>query len=315
MEIISSKFVKDTIDFKLDEKTCFLDIETTGFSRSKNHIYLIGLLYQNSDSSFSLDQYVTWDLEEKSLLEAFLKDLTRFNKLITYNGDSFDIPFIREKLDFYGLDKDELSSKDSLDIYRYIRSNRDFLKLKNYRLKTIERSLGIVRKDTLDGGQCIDLYFSNMKEESPKLKEEILGHNFDDLYYLVDVLKVKDLIDKNRKISLQAGDIFVDKIDIKGDFIQVCTSNPGLMIFAFEDLYSIETSSEAIVLDIQYKVAQIPGLGRGLFIDLLDLNLNIKNSPEIAPYVPENTLILSLDKEPITDNIKNLIESLIASYI
>jgi len=71
-----------------NEKVCFLDIETTGLNRSKDMIYLIGILFIENDL-WILKQYFANTIEkEKNLLIQFLTDISAFNNLITYNGDS-----------------------------------------------------------------------------------------------------------------------------------------------------------------------------------------------------------------------------------
>ena len=40
-----------------DKKILYFDIETTGFSRENNHIYLIGAAYKNADGSFNIIQW------------------------------------------------------------------------------------------------------------------------------------------------------------------------------------------------------------------------------------------------------------------
>ena len=80
----------------LNGNSCFIDIETTGLSRSKNMIYLIGLLYFDfTQNAWVLNQYFANNMDkEGALLKEFISNISKFDHIITYNGNSFDLPFI-----------------------------------------------------------------------------------------------------------------------------------------------------------------------------------------------------------------------------
>ncbi|MBI5787848.1 MAG: ribonuclease H-like domain-containing protein [Candidatus Schekmanbacteria bacterium] len=67
------------------EKILFLDIETTGLNRYDNEITLIGWSLDNA--------YGVWI--NGMGLEEFSAHVTRAETIVTYNGSSFDLPFIQ----------------------------------------------------------------------------------------------------------------------------------------------------------------------------------------------------------------------------
>src|SRR5690606_37355709 len=125
---------------------CFVDIETTGLSRINSFIYLLGMLYFDSNSSnWCITQYFIDDKkEEEKLLYNFNDFIKRFKSIITFNGEGFDIPFIKYRMNKY-IQKNNIDSLSSFDIYRKIKEEHSLLDLKNYKLKTIEEYLEIYR--------------------------------------------------------------------------------------------------------------------------------------------------------------------------
>lgn len=189
-------------------KIVFFDIETTGLSAQDSYLYLIGCAYYR-DGSFHLIQWFSEGInEEKLLIKSFFDFLKSFRLLIHFNGSGFDIPFIEEKIRLLGLD-DSFGSIESLDIYRLIKPYRNILKIKSLRLKSLEKHLGIHRKDTLDGEKLIAVYaayigkkrYESLRQsrnpdykpealESDLLLEQLLGHNEDDIRGLLLVSSV-----------------------------------------------------------------------------------------------------------------------------
>lgn len=77
----------------LDENILFLDIETTGLKPETSKITIIGTLTNSGIRQF-------YDDEEQEILKSFLNFMEdmKFNELITYNGNSFDIPFLQTRM-------------------------------------------------------------------------------------------------------------------------------------------------------------------------------------------------------------------------
>lgn len=71
----------------------YLDIETTGLSRFYDYITVIGIYLCNGGST-KLIQLVGEEVTRDNLLKA----LEGVNRVYTYNGSRFDLPFIRASL-------------------------------------------------------------------------------------------------------------------------------------------------------------------------------------------------------------------------
>ncbi len=130
-------------------RTAYLDIETTGCSGS-DMVTMVGL-YDGSR---------TYSLVSGDNLDEFPDLIARYALLVTFNGSSFDLPFLRRR--FPGLPLDHLH----LDLMHVLRR----LGLSGG-LKAIERTVGIARHDdiaNLDGWDAVRLWreYCRGKEES-----------------------------------------------------------------------------------------------------------------------------------------------------
>lgn len=77
------------------ERVLFLDLETGGFAGSP--VFLAGTMRWNG-SDFVLRQYFARHYgEEASLIRALEVETRGFEALVTFNGKSYDVPFLRDR--------------------------------------------------------------------------------------------------------------------------------------------------------------------------------------------------------------------------
>ena len=173
------------------DSICFFDIETTGFSRNYNIVYLIGAVYFRNGISHYLQWLAESDSDEAYILSAFNDFLKHFHTLIHFNGDAFDIPFITERAAHLNVSLD-LSHLESLDLYKTARKCKSILSLSDYKQKTIEHFLGIEREDMYSGGELIDIYRKFAAKPSDTAHNEyrklLLLHNHDDIEGMLSLL-------------------------------------------------------------------------------------------------------------------------------
>ena len=176
------------------ESAVFLDIETTGLSREKSCVYLIGLAIP-ANGGWQLKQlFIPSRAEEGALLDRLRLELAPFDFLITFNGDKFDLPFIKERCRLCGAD-DFISKKTSIDLYKKIFPFKRALCLSSLRQKEIESFLAIKRSDTLSGRELIKLYLSYEKNPDGSLLRLILLHNAEDIEGMLSLLDIFFYID------------------------------------------------------------------------------------------------------------------------
>lgn len=196
------------------EDVLFFDIETTGLSARSAGLYLIGVLTYTPEAAghWTLLQYFCEDVaDEPAVLQAFFELLCTKKILISYNGDGFDIPFLRHMVEQYGLrtprphhstaprdrvdclDTDSSAFADtrplySFDLFKKFRPLKRLLGLPDLKLKSCERFLGIDREDRFTGGELIEVYFEWQKTKAPALLDTLLLHNAEDIANLPNLL-------------------------------------------------------------------------------------------------------------------------------
>ncbi len=177
------------------------DIETTGLSHRRTQLYLIGAIAREN-GLWTLRQLFLDDAkEEKELLIAFSAYIRQFSGtspdpplLVHFNGDTFDIPYVRSKCDCYGL-PDPFDGMLSLDLYRKLRPYQHLFGLEKMRQKDLERYLGIGREDSMDGGELIRVYQSFLRTKDGEALRLLLLHNHDDVTGMAELVSALAIAD------------------------------------------------------------------------------------------------------------------------
>lgn len=169
------------------EKVLFFDIETTGLSRERCHIYLIGCLFVKDDAMYLRQWMAEGAWEEEKILKGFLEFSKSFSLLIHYNGKKFDIPFTEHRLLKHGLFP-AFSDMEALDIYQKLCPCKGLLGLSHMRQPDIEQFLFDNKKRMhCDGGACISLYKKYCHHPTREISMTLLGHNEEDLRGLAEL--------------------------------------------------------------------------------------------------------------------------------
>ncbi|WP_058485216.1 ribonuclease H-like domain-containing protein [Defluviitalea phaphyphila] len=171
----------------------FFDIETTGFSPINSHLYLIGCIYFKNDNWIFNQFFAENPSEEEDVLREFFKLTKSFKYIVHFNGDTFDIPYLEKKSNLLSIEN-TLNKLKSIDILKDIRPFKKILGLENCKLKTVEKYLNINRKDIYNGGELIEQYYNYCKTFNKNLKDNLLLHNEEDLYGLMEILRIYDII-------------------------------------------------------------------------------------------------------------------------
>lgn len=177
----------DILPFEL-ENTIFFDIETTGFSARSSHLYLIGLAYYMGENQFCSIQFLAEQKEdEPALLHEFFNFIKDYKNIVHFNGNGFDIPYLKEKCLQYNI----LYHFDLLtgyDLYKEACRFKKLFQTPDLKQKTLETFLGSARKDEFSGKELINVYYAYEKEHKDSDKELLLLHNFEDVKGLTELL-------------------------------------------------------------------------------------------------------------------------------
>lgn len=190
------------------EQLLFFDIETTGLSAKTASVYLIGCL-SLSEGRWKLIQWMAERFsEERQVVEAFFHYCKDFDTLVHFNGDTFDIPFLRKCAENYSIAQ-PFDRMRSIDLLKCIRPLKCRLGLPDLKLKTIERFLEIDREDLYTGGELIAVYHAYTKNSDSELLKLLLLHNAEDIQNmpaLMSVLHYGDLGEMDFTIQKAACD-------------------------------------------------------------------------------------------------------------
>jgi len=164
----------------------FMDIETLGLSNVP--IILIGVAEMDKKGkSITSTQYLLREkVEEAAVLEGYLSHIDDDSTLFTYNGASFDIPFIRNRCNYYQIDCE--AKPFHYDLMYYAR-NLWKESLPNCKLTTIEKHIfKINRIDDVPGSHIPEYYDTYLKENNIGPLIPIIEHNRQDIFSLAKFL-------------------------------------------------------------------------------------------------------------------------------
>ena len=163
------------------------DIETTGLYPVRDRI--VSASFADPDGS-GLVQYFTESPEaEDFTVSCILRELEDCDAVITYNGNTFDLPFLLARSRKFGI-ADRLPLIRHVDIYRWLKSYWPLAEsMESMRQKAVEEVLGLAgdRTDMINGGECIELYTEYLRLGREEAKELILLHNADDVRQLAAI--------------------------------------------------------------------------------------------------------------------------------
>jgi uncharacterized protein YprB with RNaseH-like and TPR domain len=162
----------------------FFDVETCGFAPSP--IFLIGLM-QVDDADLSFEILLARDYaEEPAILSRFLDRLAAAHILISFNGKSFDLPLVRERLAVSRLPLPyEIPHLDILHSARRAWKSS----LPDCRLQTLEAYvLARTRRNDIPSSHIPAAYHDFVLTGNARLLADIIHHNLLDLTTMAQLL-------------------------------------------------------------------------------------------------------------------------------
>lgn len=166
------------------EDLLFLDLETAGLTAAP--LFLVGTL-RVEGCDLIVEQFLARDYaEEVALLQDFGEGAGQGPVLVTFNGKSFDVPFLRDRMTYYRLPWSEAPCH--LDLLTHAR-RRWKGRFRDCRLQTLEEELcGRRRLDDCPGDRIPEQYHEFVRTQNVSLLAPLLHHNWLDLVTMVQVL-------------------------------------------------------------------------------------------------------------------------------
>lgn len=310
-------------NFKLDKKTLetlnskqfnrffnankisIFDIETTGLYPKHDKIILIGFVHiiPGYNDGELVQFFAETPEEEKDILLNTTHEVNESDILITYNGRSFDVPFLDTRCKKYSIHSKNIFN---LDLYQLVR-NYSTLKnvLGSLSQKSMEGFMQIehLRADEISGGESVNLYNEYTANDSASFRSEellkkILLHNRDDvlqLTRLISLLKYFDLNVAVEKIGFTTKDLLVTEYTLSGTQFKIngLKKNEYVDYISFPNLKfsgKIEFNGENGFWQAEYPIYTRK---EGKFVDLTEFKEMLSSN---------NGKYLILSKNSIVDN-------------
>jgi len=163
----------------------FMDIETKGLSNVP--VILIGVAEIKNDNIITSQYFLRDYTEESVILEAYLSHLDEDSVHVTFNGKSFDVPFINNRCIYNRINANlDLAHIDLM----YFAKNLWKDELPNCKLQTIEREFfGIEREDDVPGQYIPGYYDTYLSKNNIGPIVPIIEHNRQDIVSLASFLE------------------------------------------------------------------------------------------------------------------------------
>ena len=163
----------------------FMDIETKGLSNVP--IILIGVAEIRGKNIIASQYFLRDYTEEANIIDAYLSHLDEDSVHVTFNGKTFDVPFIKNRCVYNRIQADlDLPHLDLM----YFAKNLWADSLPNCQLQTIEREIfGIERQGDVPGQYIPGYYDTYLEENNIGPVVPIIEHNAQDIISLASFLE------------------------------------------------------------------------------------------------------------------------------
>ena len=176
MQIITGELTGHTNDYPLSrignpDRVLALDIETTGLSPQQNAIYLIGCAYREDGRWKRIQWFDETGTGESDILTCFLLFAKKYDTLLHYNGDRFDLPFLSARIVHNGLQllpgaENFPAQRSSVDLYKVLQPYKKLFALSDLRQQTVEQFVGTGRTEDRSGRDLVRIYRAYIAAEA-----------------------------------------------------------------------------------------------------------------------------------------------------
>ena len=166
------------------ERTLFLDLETCGLSSSP--VFLAGVMHWNGED-FVLRQYFARHYGEEAALLAAVHEQSRgFDVLVTFNGKSYDAPFLAARSLTHGVTL--ALPGHHIDLLHLARRRWKGV-LRDCRLQTLEYHVCRRRRvGDVPGDQVPGIYHEYVRRGDPYALVPVFHHNLLDVITMAEIL-------------------------------------------------------------------------------------------------------------------------------
>lgn len=133
-------------DSPIQEKVGIFDIETTGLKANWSHVLCWCMKEQGTDIIHQdlITSKHARDKNDNSLIKSAVEEIKKYDRIVTWYGTRFDLPYVRSRAIFYDIDFPSYQELYHTDLYYLARSK---LALHSNRLGAVCQFFGIEAKN------------------------------------------------------------------------------------------------------------------------------------------------------------------------
>lgn len=259
----------------LKDDEIILDIETTGLDSSIDSLVLLGIIEKNNNEAYIYQYFAIDDSEEQRLLEIYKRKISE-KKIITYNGDTFDIPFLNNRLIKH---RDFPLLPQSLDLLKLIRSYNKFFGFESLKLNDIEKLAGFYRNDPSRYKTFSKLTNDLKRRTNPY---PIMKHNENDLIATEKIVYIEKYFEDKLSINSTLSPITLLNCDINNDVARISLRSQNLLKESYfnGENYELIIKDNLIIINLQVLYGILTENVRG-YVSINNFKLDNKSTVNI----------------------------------
>ncbi len=165
----------------LDPVSGYLDIETTGLDARRHGVIAVGLFHAPNATPVVDQVFAEEPGEERALVAWTVEMVSSLERVVTYNGTRFDLPFLSARAARWRITWPPVVHEDLLmDARRWLRGRA----CSDGRLQTVLAHLNVPRHDGTTGAAVPILYRRWLREGEATVRDAVLNHNREDVVAL-----------------------------------------------------------------------------------------------------------------------------------
>ena len=291
----------------------FIDIETTGLSRIYSDIISITLLVYEDDKYKIYQIFCQYKIEQPDALK-YLKELIKSKKyIVTYNGNSFDIPFLAEKAKRFNVTLD-FDSLTKIDLYFLMKKLRYKIDIVNLKLKTLEEYFCIERNDTIEGTDVLTLYEAYKLEPRKEFSHLILRHNYEDVYNLPIVMNnIFTLYDdviylKNLIVTINNDELSIKKNSLQCKFNVITAIKKDFINHSINYNMNLSVETQTLEISIPLNTYKDENIREFYYLDNNEYRIN---SYTAIKGIKRNLIPIRINDKVYYDNINSIVRRIL----
>lgn len=288
----------------VSEDYILFDIETTGLSRTKDYMYMFGICERKNDELIYSQYYIEDENDEKILILK-INELLKDKKIISYNGDRFDFPFIRKRANLYGINLEKIENRD---IYREFQKLNFFLKENSLKAINLGQRLGMDVHDHITQEETVKIFEMYKEVQDKELLAKLIYHNYIDLKVLSKIYEYKkNILEKVLTIKNKNFTGIIENIYLQKNYLMIKLINSNNSNFEYNHSNYNIIGDKKILISLELEYGLVDKEKKGYTFKLKKFsNKNFKFSENLK----ENRILLIENNTIIRENLLLLLNIL-----